>query len=393
MSAMTVSQINHYLKTLIEQDAVLSGIQVSGEISNYKRYPSGHHYFTLKDPEGVLRAVLFRSDALRLSFDPADGIKVLASGRISLYPRDGVYQLYCRTLLPDGQGALTMAYEALKAKLEEEGLFDPAHKKPLPARPYSIVLITSLAGAAVRDMIRILGRRWPLCSVIIIPVRVQGEEAPGEIVSALQYANTCKLGDVIIMGRGGGSLEDLWAFNEEQVARAIFASVIPVISAVGHEPDITISDYVADIRAATPSHAAELAVPDQSEWLDRLNNLQVRLPSMLIGKVKKELLRLEPLCGFFKSPGRLLDYRRQQADGLTDLLYQAWQKSSLPRAFGLSELAARLDALSPLKVMGRGYSVCQTSEGTVVTHPGQVAPGDEICVRLLKGEIKGKVTG
>ena len=260
---LSITQINEYIRSMMDSDALLAGLAVRGEISNYKMYPSGHHYFTLKDEGGALKCVMFKGNAMRLKFRPENGMKVIAMGKISVYPRDGAYQLYCSGLVLDGVGDLYAAFEQLKAKLAAQGLFDPAHKKPLPRYPGVIGIITSSAGAAVHDMLRILRKRYPLAQVRLLPVRVQGVEAPGEIAAAIGYANYYKLADLLIVGRGGGSIEDLWAFNDERVAYAIYQSEIPVISAVGHEPDVTISDFVADLRAATPSNAAELAVPDQ----------------------------------------------------------------------------------------------------------------------------------
>ena len=272
-----VSEVNLLIKGVLDSVPQLGNIYVRGEISNYKLYPSGHHYFTLKDPEGAIRCVMFRGQALRLRFRPENGMKVIALGRISVYPRDGAYQLYCDALSPDGVGDLHLAFEQLKDKLWREGLFDEGHKKPLPRYPETIAVITSPAGAAVHDMIRILRRRWPAAKVKLLPVRVQGTEAPAEIVGAIRYACRHHVADLIITGRGGGSIEDLWAFNDERVARAIYDADIPIISAVGHEPDVTIADFVADARAATPSHAAEMAAPDQAELLQRLGSLQSRL--------------------------------------------------------------------------------------------------------------------
>ena len=252
-AVLTPSQVGQYLKNMMDRDHLLSRLLVRGELSNYKMYPSGHHYFTLKDGEGALRCVMFRSDAQFLRFRPENGMQVIAAGRVTVFPRDGQYQMYCARLTPEGVGDLALAFEQLKEKLAREGLFDSAHKKETPLFPRKIALVTSPAGAAVRDMIRILGARWPLSEVCVIPVRVQGEEAPREIAAAIQWANLHRAADLIITGRGGGSMEDLWAFNEEVVARAIYSSEIPVISAVGHEPDVTIADYVADARASTPS--------------------------------------------------------------------------------------------------------------------------------------------
>ena len=248
----SVTEVNELVKLLLDNEPMLSGICVRGEISNYKMYPSGHHYFSLKDPTGAIRCVMFKGQALRLRFRPENGMKVLVTGRVSVFPRDGAYQLYCDTMTPEGAGDLALAFEQLKEQLYKEGLFDEAHKKPLPRFPERIAIVTSSAGAAVHDMIRILRRRYPLAKVILLPVRVQGAEAPPEIAGAIRYADKWKIGDVIITGRGGGSMEDLWAFNDERVARAIYACETPVISAVGHEPDVTISDFVADARASTP---------------------------------------------------------------------------------------------------------------------------------------------
>ena len=263
----TVSELNQFIKDLLDNVPPLTDLLLRGEISNYKVYPSGHHYFTLKDSQCAVKCVLFKGSAMKLRFRPENGMQVIASGRISVYPRDGAYQLYCTGLSPDGAGDLSVAYEQLKEKLRLEGLFDEAHKKPLPPYPQRIAIVTSPAGAAVHDMIRILRRRYPIAKVLLLPVRVQGTEAPAEIAGAIRYANRHRLADVLITGRGGGSLEDLWAFNDEWVARAIYDSEIPVISAVGHEPDVAISDFVADRRASTPSNAAEIAVPDREAAL------------------------------------------------------------------------------------------------------------------------------
>ena len=277
----SVTQVNQYIKGLLDRDGALAGLFVRGELSNYKAYPSGHHYFSLKDAEGAIRCVMFRREAMGLRFRPENGMKVVAFGRVTVFPRDGQYQLYCSELTPDGVGDLHVAFEQLKQKLYQEGLFDPAHKKPIPRYPRKIALITSPAGAAVRDMLRILGARWPLAEVLVLPVRVQGAEAPGELCAAIAWANLHRVADLLITGRGGGSMEDLWAFNDEDVARTIYTSEIPVISAVGHEPDVTIVDFVADLRAATPSNAAELAVPDQNECYGWLEQMEMQVPVYL----------------------------------------------------------------------------------------------------------------
>ena len=277
----SVSEANNFIKALLDAVPQLQTIFVRGEISNYKLYPSGHHYFTLKDEGSALKCVMFRGMAGKLRFRPENGMKVIAFGRIGVFPRDGAYQLYCSELSVEGVGDLHVAFEQLKEKLFKEGLFAPEHKKPLPKYPKRIAIITSSAGAAVHDMLRILNARWPMSEVVLLPVRVQGAEAPPEIAGALRYANKWRVADLIITGRGGGSIEDLWAFNDERVARAIYASDIPVISAVGHEPDVTISDFVADLRAATPSNAAEIAVPDAVELAAQLSGARAHMLQVL----------------------------------------------------------------------------------------------------------------
>ena len=292
---LTPSQVGQYIKGFMDRDRVLSGLLVRGELSNYKMYPSGHHYFTLKDGEGALRCVMFRGDAASLRFHPQNGMQVIAAGRVTVFPRDGQYQLYCVRLTPEGAGDLAVAFEQMKARLLQEGLFDRAHKRPLPRIPGRIALVTSPAGAAVRDMLRILGARWPMAQIRILPVRVQGEGAAEEIAAAIRWANLHQAADLIITGRGGGSMEDLWAFNEECVARAVYDSQIPVISAVGHEPDVTIADFTADLRAATPSNAAELAVPDQNEVYAALASLGARMEQASRQRLLRERQRLERL--------------------------------------------------------------------------------------------------
>ena len=384
-----VSQVNLLIKDLLEGIPDLNHIYIRGEISNYKVYPSGHHYFTLKDAEGALRAVMFKGAAMKLRFRPENGMKVIAHGRISVFPRDGAYQLYCTEMTPDGVGDLYVAFEQLKAKLQAEGLFDPMHKKPLPMYPQRIAIITSSAGAAVHDMVRILKRRYPIAKVLLLPVRVQGVEAPPEIVGAIRYANRHKLADVIITGRGGGSIEDLWAFNDERVARAIFDSEIPVISAVGHEPDVTISDFVADARASTPSNAAEIAVPDMAELKksiaaakERMLRAEERKIAGLSDAVtvlsQKRVLR-EPMA-FIQDKRMLLDFAQNKLSSSAErILGQSREK------FG--RLAASLDALSPLKVLGRGYAVARKENGEILKAAADVSPGESVEITLGTGEI------
>jgi len=389
----TPSQLNQYIKGRMDSDPMLSKVMVRGELSNYKLYPSGHHYFSLKDSEGAIRCVMFRGSAAALRFRPENGMKVIAAGRVSVFPRDGQYQLYCDRLTPEGAGELALAFEQLKRKLAARGLFDPMRKKPLPRFPEKIALVTSPAGAAVRDMIRILGARYPLAQVFIVPVQVQGEGAAQEIAAALDWTNAQRLADLIITGRGGGSMEDLWAFNEECVALAISRSQIPVISAVGHEPDVTIADLVADVRASTPSNAAELAVPDQHELYGRLRNLEAhaqRIMLQKLGDFRRELTRLgeNPALTrperYFGEKRLLLDYQsRALAHGLEQVL--AKNRDRLGRS------AASLEAMSPLKVLGRGYAIAQTGEGKTVTSASQLSPEEKFDLRFSDGVVRCQV--
>ena len=382
----SVSQVNGYLKELVDGDPLLRGLLVRGEVSNYKCYPSGHHYFSLKDEQGSIRCVMFRGDAARLRFKPVNGLSVIAYGRVSVYPRDGQYQLYCTQLMEDGRGALDRAFEELKKKLEAQGLFDPAKKQPLPAYPRRIALVTSPAGAAVRDMIRILRQRWPLTEVLVVPVRVQGEGAAEEIAAAIHQVNNRDDIDLIITGRGGGSREDLWAFNEEPVAWAIALSNIPVISAVGHEPDVTISDYVADLRASTPSNAAELAVPDQQQERQRLDGLTLRLRQAMevqLDRDRKELRRLEQ-SRVLRNPVAVVDDQRMRLDGVQRRLAMALERTLRRGRVELAGLAGRVDAMSPLKVLSRGYAIAK-AEGRAVTTVEQVQPGQAMDVLVADG--------
>ena len=388
-SVYTVSQINQYIKSLLDGDRVLGGVMIRGELSNYKVYPSGHHYFSLKDGEGAIRCVMFRREASALRFRPQNGMQVVAFGRVTVFPRDGQYQLYCSQLSPEGVGELHLAFEACKEKLYREGLFDPAHKKPIPRYPARIALITSAAGAAVRDMLRILKARWPMSEIFVLPVRVQGTEAPAEIAAALGWANRYRVADLIITGRGGGSMEDLWCFNDEGVARAIYASEIPVISAVGHEPDVTIADFVADLRAATPSNAAELAVPDQSEVSGGLMQLQRRMQRAMVRQLERAGSRLEQLARrrALTDPMAPIQDRRLLLDYQRERLSSALRRRLSGERERLAALAAGLDAMSPLKVLGRGYAVARKADGTVVRSAGQVAPGDGLSLRVAEGTI------
>ncbi len=393
-NVVSVSQLNEYIRGKLDGDALLSGIAVRGELSNYKVYPSGHHYFTLKDEASSLKCVMFKSSAVRLRFRPENGMKVIAMGKISVYPRDGVYQLYCASMAMDGIGDLYAAFEQLKAKLSAQGLFDPAHKKPLPKYPGTIGIVTSSAGAAVHDMLRILRKRYPLTRVLLLPVRVQGAEAPGEIAAAIRYANHYQLADLLIVGRGGGSIEDLWAFNDEQVAHAIYDSRIPVISAVGHEPDVTISDYVADLRAATPSNAAELAVPDQDALRQNLDSMCMAMTTALTRQVKAARQHLQVLSGSpaLQSPTGYLEQRRKSLELLQNRLVSAETRTVERKNRQFIELTSKLDAMSPLKVLTRGYALVRREDGMVLKSVRQIEPGERIKVSLSDGSLTAAVT-
>ena len=412
--ALTVSQLNAYIKSLVDRDDFLGSVAVRGELSNYKIYPSGHHYFTLKDAESSLKCVMFRSAAGKLRFRPESGMGVTAWGRISVYPRDGAYQLYCEALMPEGFGDLQMAYEQLKAKLEKEGLFDRSHKKPIPRYPERIAVITSSAGAAVHDIIRVLRRRWPMGKIMLLPVRVQGVEAPGEIAAALRYASEHKVADVVITGRGGGSIEDLWAFNDERVARAIYDCEIPVISAVGHEPDVTITDFVADLRAATPSNAAELAAPDVTELMQAIDSAMRRLENSMAKRISGSREALEALSSrrVLQSATGFIEQRRSQVetlrvrleaasgfasksrsqlDNLASRLDSALDAAMTRKKNEYLRAAAKLDALSPLKVLSRGYAIAMDEDGRAVKDSSGVRAGDKLTVRLASGALGCRV--
>ena len=386
LQPVSVTQLTGYIKLLLDRDEILSQTCVRGELSNYKIHSSGHHYFTLKDEGAVISCVLFRSDAMRLRFRPESGMKVILTGRVSLFPRSGQYQLYVSHMQPDGAGDLAVAFEQLKQKLQAQGLFDAAHKKPLPRYPERVALVTSPTGAAVRDMIRILGRRWPLASVLVCPVRVQGEGAAEEIAAMLELVDAAGLADVIITGRGGGSLEDLWAFNEEIVTRAIYRCKTPVISAVGHEPDVTIADFAADVRAATPSNGAELAVCDRTELRALLEQQARRMEKAQERRLELLRQRLRRLSErpVLRSPEGSL----QQKELLLELLRQRLERAAASavekRQRRFAALSGRLDALSPLKVLARGYAVA-TRQEQVLHSVAQLSPGEEIRLRLSDG--------
>ena len=389
LQPVSVTQLTQYIKLLLDRDEILSQVCVRGELSNYKAHSSGHQYFTLKDEGAVISCVMFRSDAMRMRFRPESGMKVILYGRVSLFPKSGQYQIYVTAMQPDGVGALAVAFEQLKRRLHEEGLFDPAAKKPLPAYPQRIALVTSPTGAAARDMIRILGSRWPMAEVLVCPVRVQGDGAAEEIAAMLDYVDKHRLADVIITGRGGGSLEDLWAFNEEIVARAIWRCETPVISAVGHEPDVTISDYVADLRAATPSNAAELAVPDCTVLQQTLRQTLLRLEQAERNRISRLSQRLKMLADsrVMKRPDAYLQQQELQLEMLRQRLEHSGADMMNRNMTRFQKTAAKLDALSPLKVLSRGYAMV-TCEDTVVRSVQQVVAGQSLSVSLSDGTVQ-----
>ena len=390
---LSITQVNEYIQGKMNADPLLAQVAVRGEISNYKCYPSGHHYFTLKDEASALKCVMFKGNAMGLRFRPANGMKVIAFGRISVYPRDGAYQLYCSAMSVDGVGDLYAAFEQLKAKLAAKGLFDPEKKKKLPKYPGTIGIVTSSAGAAVHDILRILRKRYPLAQVKLLPVRVQGVEAPEEIAGAIRYANAHRLADLLIVGRGGGSLEDLWAFNDERVAYAIYESEIPIISAVGHEPDVTIADYVADLRAATPSNRAELAVPDREALLQNLDALNASMAAALNRQLKLAGQRLDALAASpaLRSPTAYLDRKSKDLQLLQNRLVSAQERTIAGSNARFVSLVAKLDAMSPLKVLSRGYTIAHTQEGALLRSVKQTAPNDTITVSVSDGEITASV--
>ena len=391
---LSISQINEYSRTVMDRDPMLGNVAVQGEISNYKMYPSGHHYFTLKDEGASLKCVMFKGNAMRLRFKPENGMKVIAVGKISVFPRDGAYQLYCSAMTVDGVGDLHAAFKQLKAKLGAMGLFDPSHKKPLPKYPGTIGIITSSAGAAVHDMLRILRKRYPLTRVRLLPVRVQGVEAPGEIAAAIRYANKHNLADLLIVGRGGGSIEDLWAFNDERVAYAIYESRIPVISAVGHEPDVTISDYVADLRAATPSNAAELAVQDQEALRQTLDSMSAAMATALMRQLKTSKRHLQVLAGSscLQSPVVYLQQKKDNLDALSNKMTAAQARYVHSKKQRYIALTAKLDAMSPLKVLTRGYAMTQTADGKLLRSVKQTKVGETVQISLSDGQLTASVS-
>ena len=390
---LTIAGLNEYIGKMLDADPFLTGIAVRGEISNYKVYPSGHHYFSLKDENATLKCVMFRGNAALLKFRPENGMKVIASGRISVYPRDGVYQLYCSAITMDGVGDLYAAYEQLKKKLASQGLFDPAHKKTLPSFPKTIGIITSPAGAAVHDMLRILKKRYPLVKVIILPVRVQGAEAPAEIASAILYANKYDVADLLIVGRGGGSLEDLWAFNDERLARVIYDCEIPIISAVGHETDFTIADYAADLRAPTPSAAAELAVCEIQAVLGKLIDLHSDLYHGMMFRMEADRQKLQQMNLKLRmnSPRNRLEQKRNNLVRAEEMLPRLMQNKITEYRHRLQLYINSMKGLSPLNKLQSGFSYVADKDGKNISTVDAVSVGDMVNIAVTDGYIDAQV--
>lgn len=396
MTVISVGQLNRYVKMVLEQDPHLTPVLVSGEISNFvHHYKSGHLYFSLKDETALVKTVMFKTYASRLAFTPENGMRVIVRARVSLYEKDGAYQLYAEDMQPDGVGALQTAYEQLKKRLEAEGLFDQSRKKALPPFPMRVGVITSPTGAAVRDMLQILARRFPLAKVVFMPVLVQGDGAPPQLVDAVRRMNETHAADVLIIGRGGGSLEDLWAFNDESVCRAVAASAIPVISAVGHETDFTLCDFAADLRAPTPSAAAELAVPDTAELALQVQQCATRISVAVRTDLQKKALALQSMRSkrALASPLFYIEQTSMRLDYLTRAFAgQARTVLSVGKT-RLSAAAAALDALSPLKVLARGYAIPQKADGEVIAGVEQVTVGERVCLQLRDGTLDCTVDG
>ena len=385
----SVSEVNRYIKELLAREPVLSGMQVRGEISNYKQYPSGHCYFTLKDASSALKCVMFRSRAQYLRFKPENGMQVVAGGSLSVYERDGVYQLYVDSLMPEGTGDLAVAFEQLKKKLSAEGLFAEERKRPLPAFPKKIGVVTSSAGAVLRDIYRVSKRRWPAVQLVLYPVQVQGTEAAGQIARGIEFFSRTYPVDVIIAGRGGGSMEDLWAFNEEVVVRAIADAQVPLISAVGHETDYTLADFAADVRAATPSQAAELAVPDRAEVRRQVLALKAQLTRQMQKEIADRRWRLENLLASraLRNPQQLLSEKRQRLDYLLENLQTQLSLGLQGKKHRLDILLNRLAAINPTAVLRRGFALAVKGD-KIVSSVHDVALDDELMLTLADGTLK-----
>jgi len=388
---LTVTEVTNYIKSILSNDILLSDVWIKGEISNFKHHYTGHMYFTLKDESSLIKCVMFKTQNSMLKFIPEDGVNVIVHGYISVYEKSGQYQLYVSEMEPEGMGGLYLAFEQLKKKLEEKGLFDRARKKPIPFLPRTICVVTSSTGAVIRDIINVISRRFPNVKIRLYPTAVQGEFASGQIARAIKAINEKNLGDVIILARGGGSLEELWPFNEEEVAYAIYESRIPVISAVGHETDFTIADFVADLRAPTPSAAAELVVPERKVLEARIKQLNARLQASLkknfsLNKAKFEKLKFSVI---FKQPYNKVYQERMHLDILVKDLVREMQKMAKDAQASLSVLAGRLESLSPLRIIARGYAaVTGTEPGKIIRSVDDVSIGDHIYVRLTDGNLE-----
>lgn len=388
----SVAQLNNYVKSLMDYDVTLKALFLVGEISNFKAHSSGHMYMTLKDDKSSIKAVMFRGNASRLKFMPADGMKIIAFGSVSVYERDGAYQFYIENMQPDGVGSLSIAFEQLKEKLQKEGLFDQAHKKPLPKYPRTIGVVTSPTGAAFQDICNVLGRRWPMARIVISPALVQGETAPRSIVEAIEDLDAFGQADVMIVARGGGSIEDLWCFNDERVARAIYAAKTPVVSGVGHETDFTIADFVADFRAPTPSAAAEIVVPDVLAERDHIMQLAMRSQKLMLNRIGILRTSLNQLTSrnVMQGPVALINERRLMLDNLVDRINSAANNKVQTNRANFRVLTSKLDAFSPLKVLSRGYSITEGEKG-VIKSVEDVKPGDKLSIRLNDGTIGAEV--
>lgn len=393
MSILTVCELTRYIKRVFDNEPRMCSVFVQGEISNFKQHYSGHCYFTLKDNEAIIKAVMFKSRAQFLKFTPCNGLKVVAGGRVTVYERDGQYQLYVEHLMPQGVGELSIAYTELKAKLEQEGLFDVARKRQLPLIPRAVGIITSLTGAAVRDILTVAKRRHRGIPLFIHPVQVQGEEAPSQICYAIEFFNKLGNVDVIILGRGGGSIEELWAFNDERVIRAIAGSAIPIVSAVGHQTDFTLADFAADVRAATPSQAAEIVVPDAKELSRYVLSLKSAVDTAIVNIIKKKRLKLQ-LCLESRSltcPMEFVSIRQQLVDNCIQRLLQATQKLFEAKTQQFKLITGKLAVLNPLAVLERGYSIVESDERVIIKRAADVVIGQEIKIIMHQGIIKAKV--
>lgn len=393
---LTVTQLNEYIKAVIEGQPILRSLYIKGEVSNFtNHYKTGHFYFTLKDEGGLIRSVMFKGSADKLKFVPENGMRVIAHGRVSAYVRDGQYQFYADDMEPDGIGALYIAYEQLKAKLEKEGLFDVRYKKPLPKIPKRVGIITSPTGAAIRDIINVLGRRFPYAEGVLYPALVQGDGAPKQLIDGVRYFNETNRVDVIIIGRGGGSIEDLWAFNNEELAREIFASSIPIISAVGHETDFTICDFVSDRRAPTPSAAAELAVPETMELKQKILNIIGKMDILIMHNINRRRQRVEEIANkrVLNNPAYIVDDRRMHLMNYDSRLESGMRYSLSLKKELFAKYTSKLEALNPMSVISRGYSAVFGDDGKLIKSVDQLEIGDKFNFKTVDGSVSAEVKG